>query len=86
MALTLMIGFEAAPGSQRRAGSAWLGAWKAPEASTDALDVLCVGEPGELGERFGSELPERNVDAWILSLLCDSAVPPVRVYSDGHYA
>ena len=51
-----------------------------------ALHVLCLAELGKLNERFASELPERNVDAWILSLVFDSAVPLVRVYSGGHYA
>ena len=50
------------------------------------LDVLCLSELGELGQGIGSKLPGHDVDAWIRELLSDSAVPPVSVYSDGHYA
>ena len=50
------------------------------------LDVLCLNELGCLGEGIGSKLPGHDVDARTRELLSDSAVPPVSVYSDGHYA
>ena len=51
-----------------------------------ALDILCLGELGELGVGIGKKLPERDVIAWIRNLLADSAVSPVVIYADGHYA
>ena len=50
-----------------------------------ALDVLCLSELGELDEGIGGNLDEGDVAVWIRSLLDDSAVQPVKIYSDGHY-
>ena len=51
-----------------------------------ALDILCLSELGELGVGIGKKLPEGDVIAWIHKLLADSAVSPVAIYADGHYA
>ena len=55
-------------------------------AKAHALDILCLSELGELGVGIGEKLPERDVSAWIRKLLADSAVSPVAIYADGHYA
>ena len=49
-----------------------------------APDLLCLSELGEVGVGIGQKIPGGDVDAWILGLLSDSAVPPVRIYTDGH--
>ena len=51
-----------------------------------ALDILCLSELGEVGVGIGEKLPEGDVIAWIRNLLADSAVSPVAIYADGHYA
>ena len=48
-----------------------------------ALDVLSLGELGELGEGIRSKLPGKNVNAWIRELLSDSAVPPASLWPHG---
>ena len=55
-------------------------------ANEHALDILCLSELGELGKGIGTKLPEGNVIAWIRRLLADSAVSPVAIYADEHYA
>ena len=55
-------------------------------ASVHALDILCLSELGEVGVGIGAKLPEGDVIAWIRNLLADSAVSPVAIYADGHYA
>ena len=55
-------------------------------ANEHALDILCLSELGELGEGIGTKLPEGDVIAWIRKLLADSAVSPVAIYADEHYA
>ena len=50
------------------------------------MDILCLSELGELGKGIGTKLPEGNVIAWIRRLLADSAVSPVAIYADEHYA
>ena len=51
-----------------------------------ALDILCLSELGEIRRGIGENIPGGDVDAWIRGLLSDRAVPPVRVYADGHYS
>ena len=55
-------------------------------ANEHALDILCLSELGELGVGIGEKLAEGDVIAWICKLLADSAVSPVAIYADGHYA
>ena len=55
-------------------------------ANIHALDILCLSELGEVGVGIGEKLPEGDVIAWIRNLLADSAVSPVAIYADGHYA
>ena len=55
-------------------------------ANEHALDILCLSELGELGKGIGTKLPEGDVIAWIRKLLADSAVSPVAIYADEHYA
>ena len=55
-------------------------------ADTHALDILCFSELGELGVGIAAKLAEGNVDTWIRNLLAGSAVSPVAIYADGHYA
>ena len=55
-------------------------------ANVHALDILCLSELGEVGVGIGKKLPEGDVIAWIRKLLADSAVSPVAIYADGHYA
>ena len=51
-----------------------------------ALDMLCLSELGEGDVGIGKKLSEGGVNAWIRELLADSAVSPVAIYADGHYA
>ena len=53
---------------------------------THKLHMLCLSELGELGIGLSSKLPDKSVNAWLKELLSDSAVSPVSVYSDSHYA
>ena len=54
--------------------------------NTHGLDILCLNELGELGVGLGARVPQGNVVAWISELLKDSAVPPVDIFCDSHYA
>ncbi len=55
-------------------------------ANLHGLDMLCLSELGELGVGLGQRLPGNSVVAWIRQLLANSAVSPVEIYADGHYA
>ena len=55
-------------------------------ATMHELDILCLSELGEVGVGIGGNLPEGGVIAWIHKLLTGSAVSPVKIYADGHYA
>ena len=44
-----------------------------------------MSELGEIGEGLAAKLPEGDYNTWIQKLLSGSAVPPVIVYSYGHY-
>ena len=50
------------------------------------LDVFCLSEVGEPSVGIGASVPHGDVAAWILELLKDSAVPPVDIFSESHYA
>ena len=50
-----------------------------------ALDMLCLSELGEFRRGISGNILQSDVYDWIRGLLSDRAVPPVRVYVDGHY-
>ena len=45
-----------------------------------SLDMLCLGELGELGIGFHGSVPQGDVGRWILTILQDSEVPPVHFF------
>ena len=55
-------------------------------ANVHGLDILCLSELGEVDVGLGERLPEGDVVAWIRKVLADSAVSPVAIYADAHYA
>ena len=67
--------------SERRLASDLAKAFK-----VHALDILCLCELGEIRRGIGENVSGGDVYAWVRGLLSDRAVPPVRVYVDGHYA